>query len=232
MKFNVEPRGEPASKSGYLVECISDCIVSGELAPGSKVTEEFLAARFGSGRAPLREALCRLEERRLIERSPFSSMRIASISPRMIEEMYEVREVLEGLACRRAASVITPEQTSKLRANLRKRASAVDRTLGHDTRQQPTIQDFHADIASISGNRELSLLLRGEIWHVVRAFYSRWARSDQRRLRGLAEHERIIEAFEARDPELAELLMKRHVAGAARDLHMICQDVSERTQAY
>ncbi len=226
MKSNVESRIEPASKSGRLVERIRDRIVSGELAPGSKVTEEYLAAEFGSGRAPLREALCRLEERRLIERSPFSRMRIASISPRMIADLYEVREVLEGLACRRAAGIITAEQTSKLRANLRERASVVERTIGHDTRQQPTIQYFHTDIARISDNHELSRLLNCEIWHVIRAFYSRWSRSDQRRLKGLAEHERIIDALEARDPDVAELLMKRHVAAAGRDLSAICQKIA------
>jgi DNA-binding GntR family transcriptional regulator len=207
-----------ASASERLLERIGDCIFSGEFAPGARLTEHGLAERFGVGRAPLREALFRLEERQLIERAPFSSMRVAPISVRMIEEMYEIREVLEGLACRRAATIISVEQIGELRAALAARARALQDHRDRDMRHQPTIQDFHQSIATVSGNRELERLLSSEIWCYMRALYSRWARPERRAARGPIEHERIVDALESHDHEFAELLMRRHIASARIDL--------------
>ena len=90
-------------------------IVSGELSPGAKVTERELAQRYGVNRAPLREALLRLEERRLIERVPFSGTRVFQPSDRMLAELWDIREVLEGLAARRAAETATQAEIEELR---------------------------------------------------------------------------------------------------------------------
>ena len=206
------------SASERVLERIGQSILTGEFAPGSRLTETDLAQRFGVSRAPLREALLRLEERQLIERVPFSGMRVAPLGPRTIDELYEIREVLEGLACRRAAEIITPEQVDQLRAILSQRASVLRESRGTDVRRQPTIHDFHKMIAAISGNRALERLLNGEIWNYLRAQYRRFARSHERVDVGHAEHMRIVEALEARDGDLAELLMRRHVVASRREL--------------
>lgn len=206
----------PASER--LLERIGQSILTGELLPGTRLTETDLAQRFGVSRAPLREALLRLEERQLIERVPFSGMRVAPLGPRTIDELYEIREVLEGLACRRAATIITPEQIDELRTFLSHRASVLRESRGTDVRQQPTIHDFHKMIATISGNRALERLLDGEIWNYLRAQYRRFARSMERVEVGLAEHMRIVDALAAHDADLAELLMRRHVAASRQGL--------------
>ncbi len=211
------PQG-PVSASERLLEGIGQSILTGEFPPGSRLTEASLAERFGVSRAPLREALLRLEERQLIERVPFSGMRVAPLSPETIDELYEIREVLEGLACRRAAAIITIEQIGELRRGLAERAHILRDDRGSDNRQQPTINDFHKRLAAISGNRELERLLNGDIWHYLRAQYRRWGRPAERPEIGLAEHGRIVDALEARDPELAELLMRRHVVAARQAL--------------
>ena len=66
---HVAEAAHQAPASDRLVERIGDCIFSGEFPPGAKLTEVELAKRFGVSRAPLREALFRLEERQLIERA-------------------------------------------------------------------------------------------------------------------------------------------------------------------
>src|SRR5690349_14050541 len=95
------------ASSAKLLESLGARIISGEMPPGTKLTEASLARQLGVSRAPLREALLKLEERQLIERVPFSGMRVAVLSPNTIFELFEIREVLEGLACRKAAGVIT-----------------------------------------------------------------------------------------------------------------------------
>lgn len=209
---------DPTSASDRLVERLTDGIVGGEFSPGERLTEVDLARRFGVSRAPLREALFRLAERQLIERSPYAGMRVALLQTRTIEELYEVRGVLEGLACRRAAAAITEPEVASLRALLAARGDALRRGAGLDMRALPTIGDLHDSIARISGNAALERLLNGEIWRYMRALYRRWARSTSRADEGLSEHAAIVEALAARDGELAELLMRRHVASSLRGL--------------
>ena len=70
---------------------LQDAIVRGELPPGTRVGETELAERFGTSRGPLREALRRLESRRLVERTPHVGIRIASLGHAELIEIYFVR---------------------------------------------------------------------------------------------------------------------------------------------
>lgn len=202
---------ETNSTSSRLFEKIRNQILEGELVPGSKVTEADLAQRFGVNRAPLREALLRLEERRLIERVPYSGTRIFQPSDKMMEDLFDVREALEGLACRRAAELVTNEDVAELERFLKLAMERLEqeRVQTNDT-QQP-IRDLHIRIAQISGNLELQRLLNGEVWHYMRASYRRLDKSLESRFLGARHHEWIVEALASRNGELAEQLMRHHI---------------------
>jgi DNA-binding GntR family transcriptional regulator len=206
------------ASSAKLLESLGARIISGEMPPGMKLTEASLAKQLGVSRAPLREALLKLEERQLIERVPFSGMRVAVLSPNTIFELFEIREVLEGLACRKAAGVITDAEVGALRAMLRDRAAEVARLGGQDTRKLSAIGGFHSEIARIAGNAELYRMLRREVWQFLRVNYQIWSRTSARLDEAMSEHERIVDALEARDGALAELLMCRHIAKARSGL--------------
>jgi DNA-binding GntR family transcriptional regulator len=120
-----DPNGDDGfdSASERLLALIGAGIISGDLAPGEKLTEIGLSKRYGVSRAPLREALLRLEERQLIERMPFSGTRVASPSLRTLGELYEVRAVLEGLAARRGCRHAIPDR-GIARSRRGRRASA------------------------------------------------------------------------------------------------------------
>lgn len=199
------------SSSERLVEEIRTRIVSGELSPGAKVTERELAQRYGVNRAPLREALLRLEERRLIERVPFSGTRIFQPSNRMLSELWDMREVLEGLAARRAAETATPAEVEELRRMASEGSARLARTSAEDYRDLPAIRDIHMRIAAISGNRELERVLNSEIWLYLRANYRRWVKAIEKRAVGALQHERIAEAIGSRDGDVAEVLMRKHI---------------------
>ena len=152
------------SSSERLTEEISARIMSGELRPGAKVTERELAQRYGVNRAPLREALLRLEERRLIERVPFSGTRIFQPSDRMLTELYDIREVLEGLAPRRAAETASDAQIDELTSMAREGSERLGKLPADDSGQLSHIRDIHMRIAVLSGNEELQRILNSEIW--------------------------------------------------------------------
>lgn len=207
------------SKPQEIVEALSESILSGELPPGSKLTETELARKLDVNRAPLREALFRLEERQLIERTPYSGMRVAMVSKDVLRELYEIRELLEGRAARRAAELATPNDIADLKNIVTTSSKAVAKlaTRGSvDARKLPAVRDFHTEIAQIAANKEIQRMLSREIWQFIRVAHQRWNRSQERLVIAAQEHVNIYEAIAAKDAELAEILMIRHIR-TARD---------------
>lgn len=203
-----------AANSAKLVDFLGTRILEGEMPPGTKLTEASLAEELGVSRAPLREALLKLEERQLIERVPYSGMRVAKLSQADILQMYEIREVLEGLACRKAAARISAEEIARLKDYLDASEARLAGPGAADSRSLSAIGDFHDEIARIGGNEQLRKMLGREVWKFLRVNYQLRSRSQERLTEAVIEHRRIIEALEARDAELSELLMRRHIAKA------------------
>jgi DNA-binding GntR family transcriptional regulator len=216
MNDEIDDISDHASSSERLVEEIRTRIVTGELSPGAKVTERELAQRYGVNRAPLREALLRLEERRLIERVPFSGTRVFQPSDRMLAELWDIREVLEGLAARRAAECATDADVEELLRMAKEGVERVQREAADNYGERvrsgnPLIRDIHMRVAIISGNRELERILNSEIWLYLRADYRRWVKAIEKRTVGAHQHVRIAEAIGSRDGDIAEILMRKHI---------------------
>lgn len=202
----------PLSTSERLFEIIRDRILYGDLPPGTKITEAALSKAYGVNRAPLREAFLRLEERRLIERVPFSGTRVFKPSTRMLRELFEVREVLEGFACRKVAQTISPEEADELLQLVEYRETMVLTMEDKELTTALTTLDIHQKIAELCGNEELQRILRSDVWMYLRANFRQWNRSAQKKRAGAAEHRDIVKALKNRDSELAELLMRRHIS--------------------
>lgn len=197
---------------------LQDDIVLGALPPGTKLGETELAARYGVSRGPLREAIRRLESRKLLERVPHVGTRVASLKASDLIEIYRVREALEGMAARLAAENMTNDDIASLRELLSRHEQQQD--LKEDTAyfQREGDLDFHYRIIQGSHNRTLIDLLIGEIYHLVRMYRYQFSMTANRPQKALAEHRRIIEAIESRDGEMAELLMRRHISRARENI--------------
>ncbi|PKM22295.1 MAG: GntR family transcriptional regulator [Gammaproteobacteria bacterium HGW-Gammaproteobacteria-14] len=210
----------PVSDSRTLADRVfarlQDDIVLGVLPPGTKLGETELASRYGVSRGPLREAIRRLESRKLLERVPHVGTRVASLNAAALIEIYRVREALEGMAARLAAEQMSDDEVAGLRALLTQHEQQQD--LKEDTAyfQREGDLDFHYRVIQGSHNQTLIHLLIGEIYHLVRMYRYQFSTTANRPQKALAEHRRIIEAIEARDGEMAELLMRRHI-GRARE---------------
>jgi DNA-binding GntR family transcriptional regulator len=205
---HMQPKRDSYNESGTLAEQVfrrlRAAILAGELAPGAKISEPALAKQYGVSRGPLREALHRLQERKLITRSPNQGPRVVKPSAQVLAELFLVREALEGMAARLAATNATDAEIAGLRAAVTESAGGLNGTpdagVELDERYD---QDFHFSIAQCSRNPMLIELLCAEL-PLVRP----------RRRPAVIEHERIVSAIEDRDPELSELLMRRHIAAA------------------
>ncbi len=209
-----------------VFEALQDAIVHGDIAAGSRVGETELAERFGTSRGPLREALRRLESRRLVERTPHVGIRIASLDHAALLEIYYLREALEGMAARLAAEHMSAEEVAGLRALLAEHEQ--DEALRTNTAylQQEGDFDFHYRIIQGSHNKALSELLIGELYHRVRMYRYQFSAYANRPQKAFAEHQHIVEAIEAGDGDLAEMLMRRHISAARRNIEKHLKETS------
>lgn len=201
-----------------LFEQLSEAIVLGTFAPGAKLSEPRLAAQYGVSRGPLREAIRRLEERKLVTRAPRQGVRVVVPTPSDALELFTIREVLEGLAARQAAEHATDAEINQLRAMLQRHRVALSEPDALVYWQATANSDFHFMIARVGRNQHLFDLLCGEYYTLFRLYRMQHRIVPGRAQRALAEHERIVEAVADRDVELAELLMRRHIASARKGL--------------
>lgn len=211
---------------------IQTAIVKGEIAPGSKISEPELARTYGISRGPLREAIHRLEGQRLLVRIPHVGARVVSLSYAELIELYDIRESLEGMACRLAAERMSAQEVDELRRvlELHEQDAAFKAGLGYY--QQEGDFDFHYRIIQGSGNQTLARLLCDEMYQLVRMYRLQFSSTPNRPRQAFSEHHRILDAITEGDGELAELLMRRHIATSKRNIerhYLASQKPSERS---
>jgi DNA-binding GntR family transcriptional regulator len=220
---------ESGTLSEHVFRRIQSAIVRGEIAPGSKISEPELARAYGISRGPLREAIHRLEGQRLLVRIPHVGARVVSLSHAELIELYEIRESLEGMACRLAAERMTVEEIDELRRVLDTHEQDAAFKAGVGYYQQEGDFDFHYRIIQGSGNRTLTQMLCGELYQLVRMYRIQFSATPNRPRQAFAEHHRILDAIAERDGELAELLMRRHISASKRNIERHYQAAPQPT---
>jgi len=209
-------------KQGTLADVAShrlaQSIITGELAQGQKLNEAELAERFGMGRGPLREALRHLEGIRLVKRIPNAGTRVVVLDQKTMADLYAVREALEGMACRLAATRMSDEEIAQLSRLLDSHEEQIEREGGGVYSQSEGDLDFHYQIVRGSRNEMLMDLLGSEQYQLLRMCRYRTSRNAQRTRPALLEHRQIVAALAQRDGEFAEILMRRHILGAWRSI--------------
>lgn len=221
---------ESRTQVDRIYQQLLDAIVTGHLAPHSRLRESDLSRELGISRGPLREALHRLESRKLVRKIPHVGAQVVGIDRQELIELYQIRENLESLACELAAERITDAELNELGTVLERHALYLEDQDDRFYIQQDGDLDFHFKIIQASGNRWLISLLCDELYQRVRMFRFQSAHRRRRPRQALEEHQRIYEALRQRDGELASLLMKRHIRSARRVLEQL-QLESEETHS-
>jgi len=203
---------------------LKEAIIKGDLSQGSKITEDEIAKKYGISRGPLREAIRRLEGLRLLVRKPHSGVRVVTLTHSMMEEIYTVREALEGMSARLAATRMSDTEIDELRSLLNNHENMIEQSQGKEYFQREGDLDFHFRIAQASNNQWLMDLLSSELYQLLRMCRHRSSQTPARPIRALQEHKQITEAIASRDPELAELLMRRHISGAWKIVKILLEN--------
>jgi DNA-binding GntR family transcriptional regulator len=194
-------------------------ILSGELRSGTRLSEHALAKLCGVGRGPLREAVRTLEGRRLVERVPFSGVRVTQLSIEDFQQLLVAREALEGIACRQAAECMTLAETRELRHCLTTFSKRIKKNgIGSVYVDGTQDNDFHVQIVRGSRNKWLEQLLCRDLYALLRMYRYHSATVGDRAVKSMQEHETIFSAIEKRDPDEAERLMRLHIAHSRDNL--------------
>lgn len=203
---------------------LTQVILDGELKPGAKVSEPEIARKFGINRAPLREAIRRLEERSVLIRAPRLGARVVVLSPVRVQQIFIVREAVEGMIAREAAKTITDGEIAQLRENLA-RQKARSEQIGFSTFLTRELDnDFHTFIAQCSRNEFLIKFLCEDYATLIGLCRRTLRQVPERAYRAFIEHGRIVDALEDRDPDMAEMAMRRHIAASRLVLQSSVQE--------
>ncbi|MFC3606996.1 GntR family transcriptional regulator [Stutzerimonas tarimensis] len=218
--FEIPPAAteDNGTLSEHVFRQIQGAIVRGEIPPGAKISEPELARTYGISRGPLREAIHRLEGQKLLVRVPHVGARVVSLNHAELLELYEIRESLEGMACRLAAERMSQGEIDELRRVLETHERDEAFRAGVGYYQQEGDFDFHYRIIQGSGNATLTRMLCGELYQLVRMYRIQYSATPNRPHQAFNEHHRILDAITDRDGELAELLMRRHIAASRRNV--------------
>lgn len=198
----------------YVYERLREEIVSGRLESGAPLVEAAVAARYGTSRTPVREALRRLEQDGLVERGD-RGLRVRTRGPEEILEIYEVRILLEAAAARGAADRGTRLDLMRIRHAAEAMVAA---DAGDPDVMVATNRAFHEEIWGASHNGTLVDLLTRLNSHVTR-YPATTLTSPGRWAEVLSEHADLVAAIEARDGDEAARIAADHMAGA-RDIRL------------
>ena len=150
----VHARGVAGSLARRAYEALKQDILTCELAPGAQIFEGELAARYGTSKTPVREALNLLGQEGLVEVLPRRGYLVAPVTLRDVQEVFQLRLLLETAAAELAAEHITEEGLRQLRALVAVRYTYRDRA--SYSRFLRANRAFHIAVAEASGNQRLA----------------------------------------------------------------------------
>jgi len=203
-------------------------ILDRRLRANQKLVVRALAEDLGLSPTPIKEALAALEREGLVIGVPHRGYFVPSISPHDAEELYALREVVEGLAARLAAERCNERLIVQIRRILTRQRACVESA---DVERYGDLDlAFHSALREASGNARISRLAESFDGQ-IRLLISTSAKLPGRLQASLKEHFAIAQAIEAKDSEAAETAMRQHVrlAGLALKAHLNAPTDAEAT---
>ncbi len=195
-------------------ERIRASILSGQYPPGSHLKEEQIADETGVSRTPVREALRRLSSEQLVRFITNRGAYVTSWAPTDVEEVYQLRSMLEGYAAFRAASRISDTQVRTLQT-LASEMEALSASRGAETNERmlELNQQFHTTIIDAASSERLRTLLSWLVeMPMLLKTYEKF--DDEEVSRSNNHHRELIAAFSAHDPQWARNVMETHLRAA------------------
>jgi DNA-binding GntR family transcriptional regulator len=200
------------------LEKIRDALKDGTLAPGQRLRETDLAERFSMSRTPVRDAIQMLRAKGLVTHKD-GALVITRLDRRQLDEIYEMRETMEGMSARLAAINAKPQDVEDLRIIISGEATAITA----QKRAQINVK-FHSLLVNLAGNRYLNRVVE-DLSETLSLLGPTTLADNARFAEARNEHAAIVAAIADGDAAEAEAQMRAHVRGAwqARRIIMLSE---------
>lgn len=210
---------------GRLVDVVyhalRDAIVGGQLVAGARLREVALARHFGVSSTPVREAFRRLEREGLILVSPHRGATVVSVTLHELTDLYEIHELLECRAVRRAAEA-PPHDLAPLEATLAQAEAILNAP--DEVEFNRLDLAFHRALNELGGNAPLAELIE-QVHRRIQSARVRYAGYlPGRPAHSHAQHKELLAAVRARKPDKAEALARAHIRSVRDAVVLILGD--------
>jgi DNA-binding GntR family transcriptional regulator len=209
--ISIPPLDERPSLERQVARTLRELIVTGRLTEGTPLRQRELASRLGVSPTPVRVVLGMLQREGLVEIGATGRALVSYLTREDLEEVYAARSGLEGLAARRGAEAVGPDELARmdeLLATLRRLAQARDVDAYLATRW-----DLHATCYRASGRARLVAAVESLFWRAER--YNRQILSSRARFqRSLAHYTAFLDACRERDGEATERVIRASIEWA------------------
>ncbi|GAB7388620.1 GntR family transcriptional regulator [Bacillaceae bacterium] len=205
----------PKTVREYVYEQIKSQILEGVYRPGQRLIETNLAEELGVSRTPVRDALNRLETEGLITTSPHRGIFVKKLSKKDIQDFYQTRAVLEGLAAKLAAQNATEHELRQFREFIREMTEIFerDKDLSNYKTLVQSNNEFHRWICRMAKNEVLAKMLADLASPITLVRSTSWT-NNERKYETFKEHLAIADAILHRDAASAQKNAEAHIDNA------------------
>jgi DNA-binding GntR family transcriptional regulator len=186
----------PTTRSEWVYQLLKEKILSGQYEPLQRVVADQIARELGTSVIPVREAIHRLETEGLMELEPYVGARVAAVSETMMEELFEMRKVLEPLLAQSAVAAVTPDALAELETFCDRMDDAL---AANDMLEYSRLNfQFHDTIYQLSPWKTMYQVVRS-IWD--KSARSRWVFSlaPNQAAESQGEHRTMLQALREKD---------------------------------
>ena len=198
-----------------VYETLREAIRTGALPPGERLMEIQLAEEMGVSRTPVREAIRKLELERFVVMLPRRGTYVANLSLKDINEVFEIRAALDGLAAGLAAERITEEELELMERLLVEIAEHIEQR--NNQKIVEADEAFHDILYRASRNERLVGIIYNLREQFTR-FRSVSINYPGRLQNTLEEHRQLVEAIARREPDMAQQKAREHIENAEQTL--------------
>ena len=204
-----------STKVDIVYRAIRSGIERGEYLPGDRIVISRIAKANGCSEIPVREALRRLESEKVVELIPNKGAVVSSVNKSYLEQLFQVKIVLESYAARLSVDALNENQIKQLRKIAQQMSDAFES--GNLKKSSALNYKFHMTIYRSTGNDVLSGYI-DEMWNkwpIGR--YTNYVPDEWYRI-SLQQHFDLLDAIEAKDRDKVEAIIHAHKSGALRSM--------------
>lgn len=197
------------TNSIQVANILRDAIINGDLYPGLKLREVEISKELSVSRTPIREAFRILESEGLLEVSPNRGVKVISLSEHDIQEIYELRELIEVFAINKACANLTEKEINLFEEIVHEMDECIQRNNYKEYLRCST--EFHLVYIMMCDNKRIIEVYQ-KIWNNILATQILAMSDVKQREKTMKDHTEILAALKKRDKSLSEKLVRKHIA--------------------